>query len=177
MALSIDDSNGFSHGYLGSVYLVMKKYEKAIASGKRSIELQPNGAQAHLLLGNTLVYAGRFDEAIVYLKKAIRLNPFPPYFYYLNLGKCYMFKEQFGDALSEFKKAAQRAPDSEWGYFYLAINHIYLERNEEARASAAKALELNPHLSVSWILKISKYKNPTHTQYLINAMRKAGFPE
>ena len=176
-ALSIDDSNGFSHGYLGSVYLVMKKYEKAIASGKRAIELQPNGAQAHLLLGNTLVYAGRFDEAIVYLKMAIRFNPFPPYFYYLHLGKCYLFKEQFGKALSEFKKAAQRAPSSGFGHFYLAVNYIFLDLKKEARASAAKALELNHNISVSYIHKISRFKNQAHTQYLIDAMRKAGFPE
>ncbi|RLA39194.1 MAG: hypothetical protein DRR06_19530, partial [Gammaproteobacteria bacterium] len=119
-ALSIDDSNGFSHGLLGSVYLLMKKYEEAIASGKRSIELQPNGAQVHLLLGNTLVYTGCFDEAIVYLKKAIRLNPFPPYFYYLHLGKCYLFKEQFEDAVTEFKKSAKRAPGNAFSHFYLA---------------------------------------------------------
>jgi len=176
-ALSINESNGMSHGLLGSVYLMMKKYKKAIASGKQSIELQPNGAQVHLLLGLTLVYAGRFDEAIIYLKQAFRLNPFPPWFYYWHLGKCYLFKEQFEDALTEFKKAAQRNPGVAWNHFYLAVNYIYLDRNEEARASAEKALELFPNLSVSLVSKISKYKNQAHTQYLIDAMRKAGFPE
>jgi adenylate cyclase len=176
-ALSIDESNGFSHGLLGSVYLLGKKYEKAIASGKRSIELQPNGAQAHLLLGNTLGYAGRFDEAIVYIKQAIRLNPFPPWFYYYHLGRCYIFKEQFGEALSEFKKAAKRAPESAGPHLMLAITYIYLDRIEEAHASAAKALELSPNFSVSFISKTSKFKNQAHIQYIIDAMRKAGFPE
>jgi Flp pilus assembly protein TadD len=93
------------------------------------------------------------------------------------LGRCYFFKEQFEDAETEFKKAAQRAPSSAFGHFYLAVNYIYLDRNEEARAAAAKALELNPRMSVSFISKISKFKNQAHTQYLIDAMRKAGFPE
>jgi adenylate cyclase len=176
-ALTIDESDGFTHGLLGYVYLVMKKYEKAIASGKRSVELQPNGAEVHLLLGSTLGYNGRFDEAIVYLKQAMRLNPFPTWFYYYQLGRCYMFKEQFGDALTEYKKLVQRAPELWIGHWSLAINYIYLDRNEEARASAAKAVELKPNLSVSYLLKILDYKNQAHTQYLIDATRKAGFPE
>jgi len=93
------------------------------------------------------------------------------------LGRCYIFKEQFGEALSEFKKAAQRISGSAWNHFYLAVNYICLDRNEEARASVAKALEIFPKLSVSFLLKISKFKNQVHTQYLIDAMRKAGFPE
>jgi tetratricopeptide (TPR) repeat protein len=56
----------------------MRQFEKAIAAGERSVELAPNGAMEHGLLGNTLSYAGRVDEAIAYLKQGIRLNPFPP---------------------------------------------------------------------------------------------------
>ena len=176
-ALSIDESDGFAHCLLGSVYVLMKKYEKAIESGKRSVELQPNGAQFKMVLGSTLGYAGHFDEALVHLKQAIRLNPFPAFYDYYYLGLCYMFKGQFEDALTEFKKLVQRVPKLWIGHWILAINYIYLDRNEKARVSAAKALELNPNLSVSYFLKISKYKNPAHTQYLLDAMRKAGFPE
>jgi tetratricopeptide (TPR) repeat protein len=63
-AIAIDESDGFSHGLLGYVYLLMKKYEKAIASGKRAVELQPNGATAIMYLGSTLGYTGNFDEAL-----------------------------------------------------------------------------------------------------------------
>jgi TolB-like protein len=80
-ALAMDESDGWSHSLLGYVYLQMRKHEKAIESGKRSIELLPNGAMVHMLYGNTLNSAGRVDEAIAYLKKAIRLNPFPAYWY------------------------------------------------------------------------------------------------
>ena len=176
-AISINESDGFSHGLLCYVYLLMKKYEKAIASGKRAVELQPNGATAVMYLGSTLGYTGNLDEAIAYLKKAIRLNPFPPFFYYYNLGRCYLFKEQFEDALTEFKKAEQRAPEWAIGHLFLAITYIYLDRIVEARAAADKALELSPNLSVSHILKISKLKNQAHNQIIIDAMRKAGFPE
>ena len=157
-ATFIDESDGFSHSLFASVYLLMKEHEKAIASGKRAVELQPNGAWAHLILGSTLGYAGRFDKALVYLKQAIRLNPFPSFYYYYPLGLCYMFKGRLGDALIEFKRHVQRAPNFSIAHMILAINYIYLGRNEEARDSASKALELQPNLSVSLIRKVSHYK-------------------
>ncbi len=45
-ALSMDDSEAFTHAALGYIYSKMRKYEKAIASGKRSVELDPNNAFA-----------------------------------------------------------------------------------------------------------------------------------
>ena len=176
-ALSLDESDALSHGLLGYIYSLMRKYEKAIASGERSVELQPNGALVHMLLGSTLSYAGRVDEAIPHLKQALRLDPFPAYYYYYHLGRCYGQKGQYEDALAEFKKALQRAPDAAFLHTSLAITYILLDREEEARASAAKALEFDPNFSVARFSKTSKYKNQADNKRIIDAMRKAGFPE
>ena len=119
-ALSIDESDSMIHALLGSVYLVMRKYEKAIAEGVRSVELDPNGAMAHGLLGLTLSYAEREDEAIGYLKQGIRLNPFPEYWNFYHLGRCYRMKGKYEEALAAFKKVIHLAPDSIFGYISLA---------------------------------------------------------
>jgi len=104
-ALSLDESDSRTHALLGSVYLLMRQYEKAIAAGERSVALNPNGAMVHGLLGNTLSFAGRPDEAIAHLKQGIRLNPFPAYWYFLHLGRCYRQKGQYEEALTAYKKA------------------------------------------------------------------------
>jgi len=176
-ALAMDESDGWSHSLLGYVYLQMRKHEKAIESGKRSIELLPNGAMVYMLYGSTLNSAGRVDEAIAYIKKAIRLNPFPAYWYYWSLGRCYQQKGQYEDALKEYKKALQRAPEAPHILVSLATTYILLGRDEEARASAAKCLELMPNISVSVMSKIVTIKNQAYRERMIDAMRKAGFPE
>ena len=176
-ALSMDEADSFAHTLMCSIYNLMREYEKAISSGKRSIELQPNDAFAHMFLGSTLNYAGRVDKAIAHIKKGIRLNPFPAYFYYHNLGRCYLQKERYEDALEEFKKALQRAPNARFLYISLAITYSLLDREEEARASAAKALEWNPNITVAGIFKGWRYKNRTYKKLLADAMRNAGFPE
>jgi len=176
-ALSMDEADSFAHTLMGSIYLLMRKYEEAISSGKRSIELAPNDASDHMLLGITLTYAGRVDEAIAQIKHAIRLDPFPAYYYYYSLGQCYSQKGQYEDAIAEFKKALQRAPNAPHIHISLAMNYTLAGREDEARASVAKALELDPTISVNRISKMAKFKNEAYTKLILDAMRKAGFPE
>jgi len=176
-ALSLNESDAYSHALMGWLYKAMKEFDKAIESGMRSVELVPNSAYLHCLLGNTLTYACRFDEGIAHLKQAMRLNPFPAYFYYHYLGLSYFSKGQYEKALSEFKKAVQRAPNAVEVHFNLAITNILLGREEEARAAAAKTLEFNPNISVTWVSKNWRFKCEDNLQLVLDAMRKAGFPE
>ena len=61
--------------------------------------------------------------------------------------------------------------------FIWLLHMQHLDRQEEAEAAAIKAMEMNPNISVSLISKSSRFKNQEPTQYIIDAMRKAGFPE
>jgi len=176
-ALSLDESDAYSHGLLGSVYLLMRQHEKAIAAGKRSIELEPNGAMVHGILGNTLSLAGKPDEAIGYLNQGIRLNPFPAYWYFMNLGRCYLLKGQYEDALTAYKKALHRAPNAINIHLSLAVTYALLDRQEEAEATAKKALEIDPSFSVKRYSQWAPYKYQADLKFFINAMRKAGLPE
>ena len=175
--ISLSEYDGLSHGLLGNVYLRWRQHEKAIAAGKRAVELEPNGAQVHQYLGYILNYAGRPDEAIGYTNKAIRLNPFPSFWLYRDMGHIYLLKGQYEKALPEFKKALQLAPKSHSPHFWLSVNYILLGREEEARASADKALALFPNFSVSMQAKTLPYKNKAFLKLVLDAMRKAGFPE
>ena len=173
-AISLDESDAYSHALLGNVYLLMRQYEKAIAAGKRSIDLDPNGAMLHGLMGMTLSYADRPDEAIDYLKQAIRLNPFPPYWYFLRLGQCYRQKGQYEEALTAYKKALHRSPDALPTHAHLAIIYVLLDRQEEARAAAKKVLEIDPNFSVERVWKAWPLKNQADLKLCVDAMRKAG---
>ena len=173
----MDENDAFSHGLIGYVYMQMREFDKAIASGRRAVELAPNGALVHMLLGSTLSYAGHVDEAIVYLKQARRLNPFPAFYHYLHLGRCYLQKGQYEDALAEYKKGLQLSPDNAVLYLVLAATYALLDRKEEARASAETFLEFTTDFTVTDYLKTSPFKNQDDTNMFANALRKAGFAE
>lgn len=175
-ALTLDESSAMSHAILGNVYLLMKNYEKAIASGKRSVELEPNGALAHVCLGSTIGYAGRPDEAIGHLKQGIRLNPFPPAWYFLHLGRCYRQKGQYEEALTAYKKALHRGPDDLFSHASLASIYALLNRQEEANAAAKKVLEIDPNFSIKMFSKAWPYKNPADLKIFVDSLRRAGLP-
>jgi len=151
----------------------MRKYEKAIAAGERSIELDPNGAMFHGILGLTLSFAGRQDEAIGYLNQGIRLNPFPAYWYFGHLSRCYLLKGQYEDALTAAKKALHRSPDAPSNHRRLAIIYALLNRQEEAGAAVKKALEIDPNFFVERA-KAYPFKNQADLKLYIDALRKTG---
>ncbi len=176
-ALSIDESLASAHAILGTIYSMMRKHEMAIAAGKRSIELDPNGAMVHGFLGTILCFAGRQDEAIGYINKGIRFNPFPEYWYFNGLSRCYILKGQYEDALTAAKKALQRHPDSISSHSLLAVIYALLDRQEEAEASVKKALMIMPNMTVELFSKLAPFKNQADLELMLDAMRKAGFPE
>jgi adenylate cyclase len=173
-SLSMDESNAASYRLLGNVYLLMKQYDKAIAAGKRSIALEPSSAGSHGLLGLTLSYAGDPDEAIISLKQGIRLNPFPPYWYFVSLGRCYVRKGQYEEALVEYNKAQEVAPDNWLALGGKAVALSLLGREQEARAAARKFSEINPYFSVDMFASIVPFRDSADIEKVTDAMRKAG---
>jgi len=173
-SLSLDEYGAGTHALLGSIYLLMRKYEEAIAEGERSVELLPNGAEVHTLLGITLRFAGRPDEAIVQIKQGIRLNPFPPYWCYMNLGGCYVQKGEYEKANEEFKRAHRMAPRDIGPLMGLVVTYILLNRDEEARSEVAKVLEINPHVSVKAYMEVRPFKNEADIKRVVDALHKAG---
>ena len=59
----------------------------------------------------------------------------------------------------------------------LSVAYSLLGREEEARASTEKALELAPFISASLVAKTAPYKNQNDLGLFLSGMRKAGFPE
>ncbi|MDX2426096.1 MAG: adenylate/guanylate cyclase domain-containing protein [Cycloclasticus sp.] len=173
-AITMDESDSYSHSLLGSVYLLMRQHEKAIAAGERAVTLNPNGAFDHGILGATLSYAEKEDEAIGYLKQGIRLDPFPASWYFAALGRCYRQKGQYEEALKEFNKALHISPGNIGNHLSLAIIYPLLNRQEEANVAAKKILEMNPNFSVEIASKGWPYKNQTDLNIVVNALHKAG---
>ena len=76
--LAMDDSIAEAHTLLGNLYAIKREYDKAIAEGERAMALSPSSAVAYEFYALSLTWAGRPEEAIPLLQKAIRLNPFSP---------------------------------------------------------------------------------------------------
>jgi adenylate cyclase len=110
--IAVDDGYAWGHALLGVLYLLKRDYDKAIYEQERAIALSPGSADMQIMYGNTLAFSGRPVEAIPLIKKAIRLNPHCPSYYFYIFAVACRCAGQFEEGISASKKALQLSPDN-----------------------------------------------------------------
>jgi adenylate cyclase len=111
-AVALDDSLPRAYLILGEVYLWRdRQHKQAVAAAERAIALAPNEAEGSARLGLVLNFAGRPEEAIGLIEKAMRLNPRYPFSYLSWLGMAYRLTGRSEEAIAILKVAVTRNPD------------------------------------------------------------------
>jgi adenylate cyclase len=176
-ALTLDDSYAGAHGFLGFLYTMLRKHDKAIMEAQKGVALDPNGSQSYYYLGFSLRYAGRFAEAVQAIEKAIRLNPFPPLLYFRSACMAYIGAGRYEEAIAAAKKAVTLSPDDFLAHISLSAAYSLAGREEEARSTAEEVLRINPKFSLDYQAKILPFKNKRDLEQFVDALSKAGLPE
>jgi class 3 adenylate cyclase len=107
------------------VYRVLMEPRAGVGAAERAIDLDPNDAEGYATLAQILSYAGRPEDAIGMVQKAMRLNPHYPAAYLTDLGHAYYLTRRYEEAMAALKRALIRAPDFLPTHAYLAA--IYSE--------------------------------------------------
>ena len=176
--ISMDNSNPGAHSMMGNVYLIKREYEKAIAEFEKAVALDPNWAQGFMWLAESLTTTGRPQEAIPLLKKSMRLSPLSQRHAGMclwRLGRAYYANGQYEQAIPELKKAIEIRPHIYAIHLDLVATYIYFGREEEARATAAEVMRINPKFSLElWAKRIVVYNDQSLQDRFIGSLRKAG---
>jgi TolB-like protein/Tfp pilus assembly protein PilF len=96
--------------YANGPLSVLGQFDRAIADGKRAVELDPLSLIINADLGQDYFFARRYDEAIAQLRKTIEMGS---RFYYAHwtLGTALQLKGQLNDAIAEYRKAGELNDD------------------------------------------------------------------
>jgi adenylate cyclase len=173
-SLALDDSLPGPHGLMSQIHLHKREHDQAIAEAQKAVTLGPSLAFAYTWMGSALMYAGRSHEAIRYLEKAIRLNPFPPAYWIRELGEADRMAERYDEAIREFKRAIQANPHYLDAYVSLACTYVLMGRANDAEAAASEVLRINPDFSVHDYAKALPYKEEKDLNCVTKALHKAG---
>ncbi len=149
----------------------------AIKEGKRAVELNPNGAEAHGILALIHNYSDNTELAIKLLKRAFRLNPIPPPHFYIYLAMAHRINGQYEKAIECCEKALSGDPNRLAPYFTLAASYSSLNRTEEAHKAVEEILRIDPNFSLEYYGKMQPHKNQKTTDKFVEALRKAGLPD
>jgi adenylate cyclase len=172
--LDLDDLLPLGHSLLGKVYLWKRQHEKAIAELKKTIALSPNSADGLVGLGYILNFAGRPEEAIVLVKKAMRLNPRYPAHYLWELGHAYFLTGRYEETIETLKRVLDRNSDFMPAHLLLAASYSEIGWEEEARAEVAEVERLSPPALSEALRQRLPYKDRAVSGRLFDSLRKAG---
>jgi TolB-like protein/DNA-binding SARP family transcriptional activator/Flp pilus assembly protein TadD len=145
----------------------------------RALALNPNSAQALTLRGWALASAGKSDEAINLLEQARRLSPFDPeaFFTMSAMGFACIAAGRFAEALDWTRRALLERPTFGPALRFHAISLAELGRTDEARATVARLLALEPNLTLAVLRARAPISNARLLDLFIDGLRKAGLPE
>jgi TolB-like protein/Flp pilus assembly protein TadD len=162
---------------MGMVHSVRRELDEAIEYYNRAIRANPNHANAIGILGLDLAYAGRPEEAIAVLKKAMRLSPYHPVWMDAAIGLPYMMTSRYDKAIQAYQTVLASNQLVLFSHERLAAIYALNGNVDMARVHAAKVLEIKPDFSVDAWSRVFKYKNQKDLDRELDAMRKAGLPE
>ena len=133
----------------GAMRVNGEQLEEAIVDLRQAIDLEPQGYQAHLNLGEALRQQGKLDEALAQLQRAVELSP--------GVAKCYrvraslfLDRQELEAALADFDQALRLQPHSSMLraeiHYERARVLDRLGRIAEAVSAYQAALELQPNM-------------------------------
>jgi len=173
-ALALDENDSRCHRILCGIYEDLHDFDRAEFHSDRSIALNPNDALATLWRAELLRFLGRAKEGVDWVRKAMRLNPYHPNWYWNTLAHVLHSAGLYAEALGAYGRVGE--PPS-FHHAYVAACHAELGDVDKARQHAKLALERKPDFTVSAWGKRLPYKNEADLHRFLNGFRKAGLPE
>lgn len=159
---------------LGNILLFKRRYDEAFAAIRKWIEIEPASADAYANLAGLLHFNGEPEQVEPLIDKAIRLNPFYPFYYTLYIGQARLMMERYDHAAEALKRSALRNPEAAPTHLYLAAAHGHLGQDEQARSAWDELRRLHPDVSIEWVRTIFAYRRPDDLDRLLEGLRKAG---
>ncbi len=178
-ALDLDDRNGVFYALKARVQLARGEYASARSGNEIAIRLNPTLAAAHCGLADTLVYEGRYDEALEWFHRAVELSPNDPQRWaFLTYGAlALLFKGDYDVALRWIDRALDTPNCQYWTFAHQAVALAALDRLADARAAIALLLARKPGFSLAFAeQKLFYLKRPEQRRFYLDMLAKAGVP-
>ena len=177
LALSVDDGDPDTLAWASvtSAFMV-GDCESEIEMADRAVALNPNSYSAWTNRGWVYNVAGLPEEAVRSFERAIRMSPVDPaqHLSFAGMGLAFIELRRFDDAIVAGKKALRQNPSYLTAYRVLASAFAHLGRDAEARAAAARLLEVDPTFTISgWIARGGQ----SNSKLMLEGLRKAALPE
>jgi len=165
------------YGTLSRISRLKKDMETAIVYGRKSVQQAPNDSGRHYMLCLALFMGEEFKESVDACESALRLAPFRPVNYVVNLAWALVGTTQYDESIPLFKEVIDRSPQSNYAYLaYKGLTAAYelSDRHVDAQWAAQNVMRMNPNFSLENEFKLSPNKEGPFDASVFNAYSNAG---
>ncbi len=174
-ALELDPQNPEAHGVLGVVHMIEGRHDDSIARLVTGLDLSPSHANLTAYLSVTRTWNGESELGINLAEKAMRLSPIYPAWYSGAHGFALRRAGRYAEATRALKVYGKRQQGA--GHVDLAIIYVETDQIETARHEVEEILRYQPEFTIGKWAETQMYRDPTHLEHDISALRKLDLPE
>jgi adenylate cyclase len=174
-SVELDPYLAEAHATLAWILHWQYRRGEAIAEFERALALNPNLSDGRL--AHMLAHDGRATEAVAFMRRVMRQDPFPPPIYLSYLGNAYYLSGQYDAAVETLQNGTVRLPGYRAITVWLAAAAAQAGREELARQAAVAVLAMAPDFAIEHWLRHIRFDRRSDADRLAEGLRKAGLPE
>jgi TolB-like protein len=175
-AIRADSEDPWAHHALGSAYLFTRRFDDCLAEFEVALRLNPNFSLAQGYYGLALAYCGRWEEANVAARRALRLSPRDPFSaVYCGIAAYAQFVgSNYEEAMRLSRDGIRQRGDFVGAHRVLTAAAGMAGRDDVAQAALQELRRAQPNISLAWIANHMPIKHDADREHYLEGFRRAG---
>jgi TolB-like protein len=175
-AILADSEDPWAHNALGSVYLFTRRFEDSLAELEVALRLNPNFSLAQGYYGLVLSYAGRWEEASVAARRALRLSPRDPFSaVFCGIAAYAEFVgRNYDEAIRLAREGLRQRSDFVGAHRVLTAAAGMAGKDDVAAVALQELRRAQPNISLAWIASQMPIMHEADRKHYLEGFRRAG---
>jgi tetratricopeptide (TPR) repeat protein len=175
-AIHADSEDPWAHYAFGCVYLFSRRIDDALAEFELALSLNPNFSLAQGYYGLALSYGGRWEEADLAARRALRLSPRDPFsaIYYGIAAYAQFVGRNYDEAMRLARDGIRQRGDFVGAHRVFTAAAAMAGQIEAAAAALGELRRVQPNVSLAWIADQMPIQRDADRAHYLEAFRRAG---
>jgi TolB-like protein len=175
-AIRADSEDPWAHYALGSVCLFTRRFDDSLAEFEVALRLNPNFSLAQGYYGLTLSYCGRWEEADLAARRALRLSPRDPFsaVYYGIAAYAQFVGRNYEEAMRLSREGIRQRGDFVGAHRVLTAAAAMAGQDDVAKSALQELRRAQPNISLGWIASQMPIKLEADREHYLEGFRRAG---
>jgi len=175
-AIRADGEDPWAHYALGYAYLLHRRFDDSLAEFELALRLNSNFSLAQGFYGLALSYCGRWQEADIAARRAMRLSPRDPFSaLYRGIDAYAQFLgHNYDEAMRMSREAIRLRGDFVGAHRVLTAAAGMAEQRDLAKAALQDLRRVQPNISLAWIAEQMPIKQDSDRRHYLEGFRRAG---